>query len=57
MLFKGDETRVVANADQKAAALADGWETRWLPCDGPKPEPDDAPTEPAARKPGRPRKE
>lgn len=61
MLFKGDETRVVANADEKAAALADGWNARWIPSDGPRPEPavapSDPPTEPVKRGPGRPRKE
>lgn len=31
MLFRGDDTRVVANADEKAAALADGWSVRLLP--------------------------
>lgn len=31
MLFRGDDTRVVANADEKAAALAYGWSVRLLP--------------------------
>ena len=39
MLFRGEDTIVVADAEQKAAALAEGYETRWLPCDGPRPEP------------------
>lgn len=59
MLFKGDETRVVADADQMAAALSGGWEKRWIPADGPRPETDapDVIDAPPARKPGRPRKE
>jgi hypothetical protein len=38
MLFRGDDALVVSDAAQKAAALANGWHTRWLPCDGPRPE-------------------
>lgn len=50
MLFRGDdETRVVHNADEKAAALAVGFRAKWLPCDGPSPEQAAAPVEkPAA---------
>lgn len=31
MLFRGDDTLVVSNAQQKASALADGWQARALP--------------------------
>lgn len=31
MLFKGDDTRIVKSLDEKAQALADGWEVRLLP--------------------------
>lgn len=54
MLFKGDETVIVSDAAQKAASLAEGFETRWLPCDGPRPEPR---PEPEPKKKGRAAKE
>jgi hypothetical protein len=49
MLFRGEDTLVVSDAAQKSAAVADGWQTRWLPCDGPRPEPAE-PLEPAEPK-------
>lgn len=49
MLFKVAEdgaelTCSVADATEKAAKLAEGWQTRYLAwCDGPLPEPESAP--------------
>ena len=44
MVFRSDDdARVVHDADQMAAALADGYCKRWIPSDGPRPEQVDAP--------------
>lgn len=59
MLFRegpqGEElTRVVKDATEKAAAIAAGWQTRYLAwCDGPLPEPEPEPApeaKPASRR-------
>lgn len=67
MLFRGADEKIVINAEQKAAALADGWTVRLLPGEtadeyaAPAPVPaDDAPAavvpDPPKKK-GRPAKE
>lgn len=51
MLFKGEDSCVVATADQKAAKLAEGWVVRLLPGES---EDEYPPVLPEPRRRGRP---